>query len=326
MKLLPAIDLYELSTAPAPVPNYLVHLYVPRQEIITLIAKPKSGKSMMILDLIIRLARGGAGWGSALGIKVGDAIPSIGYLDAEGNERLVNTRIHQLEVARGLTRADAAHLHYHLVRGLKLDTNEGLTLVDKFVAEYKLDLLILDSYRRFMGGEENSSDSCAAMGRALMHLRDEHQLTVIVIHHQGHVGKHGRGSSDMEAWADMGQILKATKRGSRVHTVELTVDYSRGGYDAPPLVVEWRPTAGGRFDMVVEGAAKEVPELSHLDSTLLRIAQAGPRNLHDYTQAATYAGVTRGVNTMREALNSLVARGLMVMETGAHGAHTWRAT
>ena len=81
----------------------------------------------------------------------------------------------------------------------------------------KVAVIIIDTMARAMvGTDENSSKDMSAFIHQCDHLREQFDCSIIVVHHTGHEGSRGRGSSARYAAADAEIIIKA--EGGKVGT------------------------------------------------------------------------------------------------------------
>jgi len=98
----------------------------------------------------------------------------------------------------------SVQLHYGQ-QAIRLDQPEGVQLLERMIEAIRPALVILDPFRSFFRGEENSSTEVGAMTDHLDTLIEKHNISVVIIHHANKTGDL-RGSSVIQGWAD--SVLK----------------------------------------------------------------------------------------------------------------------
>jgi RecA/RadA recombinase len=200
------------SFAALPPTRWIVKGLLPQAELAVLYGESGSGKSFVVLDIALAIARG-VPW-RGLRVRQGRVV----YIAAEGAGGV-----------RGRLAAYAKHNGVDLA-GVDLSVIADVpNLLDKTDAAAlaraigQADVVVLDTLAQATpGGNENSSED---MGRALAHAKAIHRATgalVLIIHHAGKDASRGaRGWSGIRAALDaelevvrmpVGRLLRTTKQ------------------------------------------------------------------------------------------------------------------
>ncbi len=189
---------------------------------------PGLGKSWMLLDLAVEMARGGTWLGQFETSKGGVLI-----IDEESSRSLLRSRIGKLLNAKGLT-PDELDIRLLIQRGAKLTDKDWIDRLNNYVYLTEPKLLIFDSLIRVLGCDENSSTEVAAVLNELKDLARRKLLLVLIADHhrkprqfEGPMSYRIRGSSDKAAAADTVLSLKV-KGGSTF------VEHAKSRF-APPV-------------------------------------------------------------------------------------------
>lgn len=207
------VSLFELLEYKTPSINYYVYPLIPKGSLILLGAYAGVGKSLMSLSLTLSmfLKR------KFLGEFTTYERPKILYYDLENDLRTISMRVNYL-----LNGMDAK------IAGLKKEDFTILQDFDKSNLEEEIkraenyDFIILDSYRRFLDGNENTSEITDKLYVEFLKVLKDKNKTVLVLHHfkkekskdivsEDYINMF-RGSSDIPAQFDlMYAIFKSTE-------------------------------------------------------------------------------------------------------------------
>jgi hypothetical protein len=227
------------ETIPSEATAFLAHRFPPRRDVVSHGVLPRAGlmiinglpkvhKSMLADNLILARARG-APW---LGFATDPGITLA--LQAEHSAESWQRRFTAM-MAHDPEPLPADRLFLRTLRGVAINTPEGLSVVHRLLDETRADLLRIDPLARFMVGRENSNDADGMGGvvRAIDALL-ERGVSVQLEHHQGKPSRDDsrtgglslRGGSALFAAADA--ILTVERDGDAI-----TVSFELR--DAPPL-------------------------------------------------------------------------------------------
>jgi RecA-family ATPase len=104
-----------------------------------------------------------------------------------------------------------------------LDVHE----LEYWLKEIKPVLTVLDPLDSFFAGDENSAKETKALRRVLDRLIDQHQTSMIVIHHKGKADNGPRGSTAWTAWAD--SVLFVRRADKAIPGLKETMPIVTGG-------------------------------------------------------------------------------------------------
>lgn len=213
-----------LSGEPTPF-AWLVPGVLGRGLLYQLVAAPKTGKSLLALDLVWRLA---AGLDPLPGTELPDGHTrpdepvTVLYLDAENAPSIVRDRLLEMEAEPG----SLSRLHYASYPDLApLDTDKGAAGVLALARHVDAQLVVLDTVSRFVSGNENDSQTYLDLYRRLLMPLKREGRTVVRIDHTGKDPALGaRGSSAKGGDVDVSWILTKGQSESRV---KLTREFDR---------------------------------------------------------------------------------------------------
>jgi hypothetical protein len=184
---------------PGKAPEYIVHGLFEMQSAVGLVAPPESGKSLFMQEIAVCVSLGEPFHGR----KCGQGL--VVYLVGEGQHGL-RARFQALETRYPRMRNDVAALVISKAPASFLDLEEVERVrvaIAKAIDHYKmpLRLLIIDTLARFIGsGDESKAQDMGSYLWAVDYLRGE--ASSVSLHHPGHEGTRGRGSSSWRAALD----------------------------------------------------------------------------------------------------------------------------
>lgn len=193
--------------------RWLIKDFIPREKLIMVHGKSAAGKSYCVIDMCLSIATGCDNWAGKR-CKKG----KVFYIAGEGRDGL--TRRLQAWAQHNDWNGEGAENFLTNGRGgALLDTKEGLELIrhELTLAEFKPDLIVIDTVNKLFGGDENSARDVGAFVRNCEALRDEFGCAIVLVHHTGHgdgTQDRARGSSAWRAALDM--EVSVTKKDGRL--------------------------------------------------------------------------------------------------------------
>ncbi len=192
--------------------------------------KYKSLKSMLVMHLALSIGDG-RGW---LGFSTPAGGASVLYLQTEMPHRFMKRRLD------GMFKdwpGDGPARHKQVAIWsepfIKLDTSEGLALLQRHMTAFKPRLLIVDPLYKVMSGNILDPNSVRNFLDSLDKTISQFKCSVLIVSHtrKGIMDDQGWGSDDLlgsvflSAWAD--SVIKVTRKEARLgsHEVPITVNF-----------------------------------------------------------------------------------------------------
>jgi hypothetical protein len=172
--------LSSLRTAEFESPAPIVEDLISEGETIGLVGKPKAGKSRLGQQLALAVSRGE----NFLGHQVPKARLVL-ILDLENRAARVRTRFQKMSVgSSGDERLFIVAPETLSDMGITLATSDGIKGLQELVARVKPSLLIIDTWRLLLAGDENKTEVVVRGLRALSSLRENlPKLAILIVHH-----------------------------------------------------------------------------------------------------------------------------------------------
>lgn len=173
---------------------------------------PGCMKSTLSLTLATAITNGK----EVLGMKTRRG--TILYMDAENGMETIRSRIVALKKGLGI-RSNQYPLFYHPY-GVNLEDFHQLEAIFEFIGQKNVNLVILDTFRSFFSGEENSSGEVNQFFRNFVNPLRERGVCVLLLHHSNKPGTTYRGSSDVAGKVDSFFCMEKKEQGVFMLTCE----------------------------------------------------------------------------------------------------------
>lgn len=208
----------ELKNIKAKEVEWLVKDLIPKKSITFLAGKRSTYKSFFSLSLGLSIASGTSAF---------DIFPctktNVLYLDEENGEQIIKARTDMIVKGSNLSPEEKHNLGFVSFQNVKLDKKDWIDELKEIIKENKIELIIVDSYRRFVAGDENKAEIVNDLFTDIIRpLTEELGVSWIFLHHlrKGIAGKNPedildelRGSSDLANYAD-GVLVLQRNRGA----------------------------------------------------------------------------------------------------------------
>jgi len=173
----PALDWAELWADDSE-EEWIVEPILPARRLVALFSPPKVGKSLLMLELAVGVARGTQVLGA-----VPDRPRRVLYVDHENDPRGdVRTRLQSM----GYGPDDLENLVYLSYPSMApLDTWTGGVELLAIAQEYGCELVVIDTISRAVGGEENDNDTWLSFYRNTGRLLKAEGIAVVRLDHTG---------------------------------------------------------------------------------------------------------------------------------------------
>jgi len=241
----------ELRSKIFPPNKWLVQNLIPDNGITCISGEPKVGKSFITLDLIISIAKGEKFLGEFQTEK-----KRILLISKEDGERLIQDR------CKTLDSEEDRPIFFCTDQSVFLDNGTYTNLLIEKIREQKIDVLVLDSFRRMFKGDENSSQIISEVQNHLQVLLKE-GISIIFIHHHGKEGilkrkfaQKLRGSSDILAMLD--SLLIAERKDAE--TLKITQEALRIAKPISPFIIRFPSFENGDNEFEFKGYVEEEKE------------------------------------------------------------------
>jgi len=250
----------ETDVLAMPAPTWLIDALVPAQSIVVLAGEPNAGKSLVVLDWSLRMARGLSTWQDRA-VQPGPVL----VLAGEGL-RGIGPRIRAWRLANEMANPQ----HPMLFAALPALTDAGaLHQLDTVLAEHRPSLVAVDTLSLGMpGADENDSAAVGTVLRAIGQARDRHGCSWVLVHHLRKPATNRgsgaptmasvRGSGALGGAADSVLILFREPNGDLVLRTEKQRDAQRAP-DVRMTIVPIELPGGGRSVHLVPAAVANDP-------------------------------------------------------------------
>lgn len=226
-----------------PPESWLIRGVLPEGKVGFMNGDSASGKSFIAIDMAWAIAHGQDWCGNRVKSK-GDVVYVAGE-DSLG----VRKRFLGLAKKDALPRADNIYL-----------SDKGLSLFNHNDAELLLDsisgvtsnpkLIIVDTFHRNFGGDENSATDVKVFFDNIEEVQRRTSATILVIHHTGHnAAGRARGSSSIKASLDFEFLVSRDKEDKKIINLEFTKTKNQAGGDEKTLQFILTEITTGRVDI-----------------------------------------------------------------------------
>jgi phage/plasmid primase-like uncharacterized protein len=159
--------------------RWLIKHWIPRNSLIMLHGASGSGKSLVVLDMVARIASDSMGDWEGHKVRHGNVI----YLAGEGHTGMV-ARMRAWQEHNNINSLGNIWVSSS---GCDLNSSGGLQLARESILAVceSPDLIVVDTLHRFMSGDENSAQDAGEMIRACAELQSEFNCSVLLVHHTG---------------------------------------------------------------------------------------------------------------------------------------------
>ena len=217
--------------------DWLVDGLIERGQRGLVISPPKTGKSLLFLDMCVSLAS----QTRFLGVEPSNHPIRTAIISREDGPELVKRRLTQLAAGRGLSLEQVNQ--YILVNTVKqsssfhIDSQKELEEMAQWLKAGRVEFCVVDVLNRLHFQNENSTDDMTKVMIKFDELASLSGSQICVIHHLGRTGN-SRGSTTIEGWADFICKLEQDPIDESLKTV--TIKTKAQGLIAPRSVKYWQ--------------------------------------------------------------------------------------
>jgi|TARA_Y100000310_G_scaffold243463_1_gene247960 archaellum biogenesis ATPase FlaH len=236
------------DTTPEP-PHIIGKGILPQKSLAILAGEPKVGKSHMAVSLAYHIATGQSWFQFPVSHphKVLIVQAENSYFNQRNRIQLIN-RITQPPYNMPKL-AEKQLLVSDPIHNLNVNENEGYALLNTLLVQHTPQVLIIDPLVNFHTAEENSNSEMAQVMDKLHNIKDDYNISIILIHHirkpsntQDSTGTSIRGASSIRGSYDTGISLTKqynAQSNQDYHQLEFEL---RNGPTPDPLTLELDPT------------------------------------------------------------------------------------
>jgi hypothetical protein len=217
--------------------DWLVEGLIERGQRGLIVAPPKVGKSLMLLDMCVSLAS----MTRFLGANPYPRPVKTAIISREDGPELVKRRLTQLAAGRGLSLQDVnSNILVNTVKqstSFHIDSQKEREEMAEWLKASHVEFCVIDVLNRLHYQNENSTDDMTKVMLLFDELATLSGAQVCVIHHLGRTGN-SRGSTTIEGWADFICKLEQDALDDSLKTVTIKTK-SRGAIE-PRTVKYWQ--------------------------------------------------------------------------------------
>lgn len=210
----PIIDWHELFAADDDGEEWIIEPILPARRMVALYSAPKAGKSLLMLEIAVAIARGTEAIGT-----IPERPRKVLYVDFENDPRGdIRSRLEAMELAPD----QLGNLCYLTFPSLaKFDTAQGAADLMRHVEHYDCEVVIIDTVSRAILGEENENDTWLAFYRHTGLALKRAEVACIRLDHSGKDRERGmRGGSAKSG--DVDAVWRLTALGEDTIRLECT--------------------------------------------------------------------------------------------------------
>lgn len=201
------------------------------------VAPPKTGKSLLFLEMVLCLATGR----KFLGVRPYHRPVKCAVISREDGPTIVHRRLMQLAASRDLTAGDVdrnivVNTEKQSDR-FKIDRPGDVEEMGDWLKMMGVEFCVIDVLNRLHDGQENSSDDMTKVMQRFDELALRGGCQVCVIHHTNKAGG-VKGSTSIEGWADYIVRLEQNSEDDAVKTLFLKTKLS--GSVVPRSIRYWQ--------------------------------------------------------------------------------------
>lgn len=159
--------------------DWIVPGLIAKRSIGFVVGLPETGKTWMMIDLAIEVARGGK-WLGKMPVEKAKVL----FIDQERFKGETQRRFKAVISAKELHLSTLKNLYIRCGTTIRIDLQHSFDAFKKEVAELKPDLIIVDSFVTFHTREENNRKDIQEVLERVKELRNEFGCTFLFIHHE----------------------------------------------------------------------------------------------------------------------------------------------
>jgi len=324
-------DLVDVMAEDLPPVAWLVKPFIPRPSVTAWFGKPKSMKSLLVLDMCLHIA-GGVPWlASSPSGKDGLSVTQarIAWLDLENGTAVLKRRMKAIALALGLEHARGQVLAYSMPNpwpDLSKEENTA-ALIARLQELGDIGVLVIDHLAQALGAIDENSPLIAQVMGNIRQVSEACNVAIVLIHH----AKKGQGK-DSGAPEDQlrghGAILAnvdaayLVERDKAERTQIKLMPVAVRGPDAPATAARFSFEQGENLELEKARFWKVVwkSDFGRAQEAILKILADGKKNHTELRAAATEVEAGVSDEKIRQAIASLEGTREITFTKGDKGA------
>jgi DNA primase catalytic core len=278
-----------------------------------LIGAPKTGKSMLALNLAIALASG-TDW---LGFEIPEP-QNVMYLSAEGGPALLQERLKAM-IPEVEIPSDKLSFWWPEKENLHIGAVETEDRLIEAIRSRKVSVVMFDPLIKFHTVDENSSKEMSAVLKSFQRIRLETNVAMVIVHHSRKSGmntkrgsaQEARGSSVLHGEVDAVAVLER-KANSDIRTLDFDLRHAA----VPDTMVLTLDPDSLTFSTTERKASLKSPTKAKIMRALKEMGEATSPDLEAPTGLQD--------RTIRRHLEQLKKEGKAASRPGKRSSNIWR--
>lgn len=158
---------------------WIIDKWLPKGDICFVAGKAASFKSTIGIHMCYAISEGKLVFNKYSTIK-----SKVLYLNEENSKNILLSMINRVKNGIDLGNNKSENIAFSVLENIKIDSIEDLNQLIKFINKHKIELVVFDSFRRFISFDENNATEMNRLFNNLKMLRKKcNDLTIILLHH-----------------------------------------------------------------------------------------------------------------------------------------------
>jgi len=159
--------------------EWIVDKWIPKGDISFIAGKAASFKSTLIMHMAYAISEGKMVFNKYPTIK-----SKVLYLNEENASNIILSMISRVKKGLDLDGLKSENICFSILENIRLDNIESINQIINFVNTNNIKFLICDSFRRFIGFDENNATEMNKLFNNLKFIRNKcNNLTIVLLHH-----------------------------------------------------------------------------------------------------------------------------------------------
>jgi len=202
-----------------PPPAIISHGVLPKNGILLIHGSPKAGKSLLSCNLALSIASGINWFGFTVEVPIRTLI-----IQAEVNYFPLRERFKTMVQDEYKKATD--NIIVTEAKGFDILSEEGCFQLQRWIVEFKPEVIIFDPLKDYHYKEENSNTEMAMVFQRFREIVEKYDVSIIIVHHSKKYNDSGsgdniRGASNIFGSIDAAIELKRDKKGNRTLKFDL---------------------------------------------------------------------------------------------------------